>query len=167
MSASTRTVQQPLGIGQLGAALVVIALALIVAVAVALGSVGTTTKKAAPAAPPIGYPPAGYDHGWSQAGPSTNIGAPAGIGYPPAGYDHGWSQAGTSSNVGAPPVGYDHGSSELSIGTAPKTGGFVGDPGFAPRSPAGPVAEGGRKGIPFTPIETVRSGSNGPRLRAN
>ena len=141
MSASTRTVQQPLGIGQLGAALVVIALALIVAVAVALGSVGTTTKKAAPAAPPIGYPPAGYDHGWSQAG--------------------------TSSNVGAPPVGYDHGSSELSIGTAPKTGGFVGDPGFAPRSPAGPVAEGGRKGIPFTPIETVRSGSNGPRLRAN
>ena len=40
MSASTRTLQQPLGFGQIGAALAVVALAIIVAAVVAFGSMG-------------------------------------------------------------------------------------------------------------------------------
>ena len=88
MSASTRTVQQQtLGNNQLGAALAVIALAIIVAAAILFGSLNAT-----------------------KATPATKgaVGQP-----PPAVIDHGWSQAGTSNGVTSTPV--DHGSSEGSM----------------------------------------------------
>ena len=136
MSASTRTVQQPLGIGQLGAALVFVALILIVAVAIAFGTLGAVKPGVAP--------------------------APA-VGAPPAVIDHGWSQAGTPSIVGAPPAGYDHGSSEASMVKPITGGGYVGDKGLAPRTnDASSVGDDGRKGEPFLPArDPVRAGSNG------
>ncbi len=92
MSASTRTIQQPLGFGQIGAALAVVAMAIIVAALVAFGSMGAAKTEVTPA---VGAPPAVIDHGWSQAGTSTGPAA----GAPPAVIDHGWSQAGTSTSV--------------------------------------------------------------------
>ena len=87
MSASTRTVQQQtLGTGQLGAALAVVALAIIVAAAIAFGALNAPKADTSPAA----------------------VGAP-----PPAVIDHGWSQAGTSTGAASTPV--DHGSSEQSM----------------------------------------------------
>jgi hypothetical protein len=62
MSVSTRTAQQPLGLGQLGTTLVVIALALVVAAAVAFGSLAANKAEVAPAAG-VGAPPAVIDHG--------------------------------------------------------------------------------------------------------
>lgn len=104
MSASTRTAQQPLGIGQLGAALIVVAVALVVAVAIAFGSLGATRANVTP--------------------------VPAGA--PPAVIDHGWSEASSKAAAGAPPAAIDHGSSESSM-TKPVTGddGRKGDP-FVP-----------------------------------
>ena len=67
MSASTRTIQQPLGFGQIGAALAVVAMAIIVAALVAFGSMGAAKTEVTPA---VGAPPAVIDHGWSQAGTS-------------------------------------------------------------------------------------------------
>jgi len=57
MSASTRTIQQPLGFGQIGAALAVVALALMVAALVFFGSMGTAKTDVAPAAgaPPVTF----------------------------------------------------------------------------------------------------------------
>jgi hypothetical protein len=104
MSATTRTVQQPLGIGQFGAALAVVALILIVALAVAFGS---------------------------QVAPKTV--APAVPGAPPAVIDHGWSQASTSA-AGAKSTPIDHGSSEGSMVITDTRGGFNGDMGLAPRA---------------------------------
>jgi hypothetical protein len=97
MSASTRTVQQQtLGNSQLGAALAVVALAIIVAAAIAFGSLNAT-----------------------KAGPVT----PGAIGQPPpAVIDHGWSQAGTSNGVTSTPV--DHGSSEGSMYAGPSSTDF-------------------------------------------
>jgi hypothetical protein len=91
MSASTRTVQQQtLGNNQLGVALAVVAVAIIVAAAIAFGALNA--PKAAPVTnPAIGQPP-------------------------PAVIDHGWSQAGTSK--GLPSTAVDHGSSEESMGYA-------------------------------------------------
>jgi hypothetical protein len=60
MSASTRTVQQPLGTRQLGAVLVAIALALVLAAAVAIGQLATTKVQTAPAP---GAAPVFIDHG--------------------------------------------------------------------------------------------------------
>jgi hypothetical protein len=136
MSASTRTAQQPLGIGQLGAALVFVALILIVAVAIAFGTLGAVKPGVAP--------------------------APA-VGAPPAVIDHGWSQAGTPSIVGAPPAGYDHGSSAGSMVKPVTGGGYVGDQGLAPRTNDGAsVGDDGRKGEPFLPArDPARAGSNG------
>jgi hypothetical protein len=106
MSVSARTAQQPLGYGPLGAALVVIAMAIVLAVAFAFGQFGAAKTDVTPAA----------------------VGAP-----PPVVIDHGWSQAGTSTGVGAPPAAIDHGSSEGSM-VGPYDGtGYTGDPGLAPR----------------------------------
>jgi hypothetical protein len=136
MSASTRTTQLPLGIGQLGAALVFVALILVVAIAIAFGTLGAAKPGVAP--------------------------APA-VGAPPAVIDHGWSQAGTPSIIGAPPAGYDHGSSEVTIVKPVGNGGYVGDQGLAPRTNDGAaVGDDGRKGEPFLPgAGPVRAGSNG------
>jgi hypothetical protein len=60
MSASTRTVQQPLGLSQMGAVLVAIALALVLAAAVAIGQLATTKVQTAPAP---GAAPVFIDHG--------------------------------------------------------------------------------------------------------
>jgi hypothetical protein len=60
MSASTRTVQQTLGIRQLGAALVAIALVIVLAVALALSQTVASKSQAVPAAQPA---PAFIDHG--------------------------------------------------------------------------------------------------------
>ena len=60
MSASTRTIQQPLGIRQMGALLMAVALALVVAAAVAFGQLAVSKTQTAPAA---GAPPAFIDHG--------------------------------------------------------------------------------------------------------
>ena len=60
MSASTRTVQQPLGTRQMGAVLVAIALALVLAAAVAIGQLATTKSQTAPAP---GAAPVFIDHG--------------------------------------------------------------------------------------------------------
>jgi len=60
MSASTRTVQQPLGTRQMGAVLVAIALALVLAAAVAIGQLATTKVQTAPAP---GAAPVFIDHG--------------------------------------------------------------------------------------------------------
>ena len=60
MSASTRTIQQPLGIRQMGALLMAVALALVVAAAVAFGQLAVSK---APTAPAAGAPPAFIDHG--------------------------------------------------------------------------------------------------------
>lgn len=60
MSASTRTVQQTLGIRQLGAALVAIALVIVLAVALALSQTVASKSPAVPAAQPA---PAFIDHG--------------------------------------------------------------------------------------------------------
>ena len=60
MSASTRTVQQPLGISQMGAVLIAIALALVLAAAVAIGQLAATKTQTAPAP---GAPPVFIDHG--------------------------------------------------------------------------------------------------------
>jgi hypothetical protein len=117
MSASTRTIQQPLGFGQIGAALAVVALAIVVAALVAFGSMGAAKTDVTPA---VGAPPpAVIDHGWSQAGTSTGPAA----GAPPAVIGHGWSQAGTS----------------------PTKPGYQADPGFAPRSPDAAKSVGGRR----------------------
>jgi hypothetical protein len=142
MSASTRTVQQQtLGTGQLGTALAVVALAIIVAAGIAFGSLGA--PKATVTSPAVGAPPpAVIDHGWSQAGTST------GTPYTPV--DHGSSEksmpgyAGpSSSDIDAA----DHGArDDLAIGVAPKTG-YRGDPGYAPRT-----------------IDVVRAGGNGSRF---
>jgi hypothetical protein len=93
MSVSTRTVQQQsLGIGQLGAALVVLAVAILIAVAIAFGSLGATKTDVTPAAAP------------------------------PVVIDHGWSQAYTSTGNAAPPAAIDHGSSESSMGAGTTVG---------------------------------------------
>jgi hypothetical protein len=60
MSASTRTVQQPLGLRQLGAVLVAVALALVLAAAVAIGQLATSKVQTAPAP---GAAPVFIDHG--------------------------------------------------------------------------------------------------------
>src|SRR6266446_2731852 len=60
MSASTRSVQQPLGTRQMGAVLVAIALALVLAAAVAIGQLATTKSQTAPAP---GAAPVFIDHG--------------------------------------------------------------------------------------------------------
>ena len=107
MSVSTRTVQQQsLGIGQLGAALVVLAVAILIAVAIAFGSLGATKTDVTPA---------------------------AGVGAPPVVIDHGWSQAYTSTGNAAPPAAIDHGSSESSMGAGTTVGddGRKGEP-FVP-----------------------------------
>jgi hypothetical protein len=114
MSASTRTVQQPLGIGQLGAGLIAVALVLIVAAALAFGSMAATKPGVVPAAAPVGAPPAVIDHGWSQASSNTAVGAP------PAVIDHGWSEG---SSKGATPITAGNG--------------YRGDQGLAPRSTEG------------------------------
>lgn len=144
MSASTRTVQQQtLGTGQLGAALAVVALAIIVAAAIAFGALNapkTTVSPAAVGAPP----PAAIDHGWSQAGTSKGI--------PSTPVDHGSSEKSMPAYTG--PFGSDidaadHGArDEIGNAVAPASG-YRGDPGYAPRS-----------------TDAVRAGNNGPRLRA-
>ena len=134
MSASTRTIQQPLGFGQIGAALAVVAVAIVVAALVAFGSMGAVKTDVTPAA---GAPPAVIDHGWSQAG--TSIGTAAGA--PPAVIDHGWSQAGSSGGL-VPPDADDHGSI---LGTSPSKPAYQADPGFAPRSPDAAKSFGGRR----------------------
>jgi hypothetical protein len=60
MSASTRTVQQPLGLRQMGAVLIAIAIALVLATAVAIGQLATTKVQTAPAP---GAVPVFIDHG--------------------------------------------------------------------------------------------------------
>jgi hypothetical protein len=60
MSASTRTIQQPLGIRQMAVLLMAVALALIVAAAVAFGQLAVSQTQTGPAA---GAPPAFIDHG--------------------------------------------------------------------------------------------------------
>jgi hypothetical protein len=141
MSASTRTVQQPLGTGQLWVALAVVALSFMVALAIAFGARGIAQPDVKPVAP---------------------------VGAPPAVIDHGWSQAGTNLGVGSTPV--DHGSSENSMGGTYKGGSYNVDPGFAPRSGSGAAATGydGRKGDSFVPSDrdTVNAGNNGPQRRA-
>lgn len=122
MSASTRTVQQQtLGNNQLGVALAVVALAIIVAAAIAFGSLNA-----------------------SKAAPVTQgaIGQP-----PPAVIDHGWSQAGTSTGTGSTAV--DHGSSEGSMYAGASSTDFGpgymgGDPGLAPRTDSTPSRGGSR-----------------------
>ena len=79
MSASTRTVQQPLGISQMGAILVAIALALVLAAAVAIGQLATTKAQTAPAP---GAAPVFIDHG-----SRTELGAAANTS--PVFIDHG------------------------------------------------------------------------------
>jgi hypothetical protein len=135
MSASTRTIQQPLGFGQIGAALAVVALAIVVAALVAFGSMGAAKTDVTPA---VGAPPAVIDHGWSQAGTSTGPAA----GAPPAVIDHGWSQAGTSPATAID----DDGRKGISFtpGASGKSG-YQADPGFAPRSPDAAKSVGGRR----------------------
>ena len=138
MSASTRTIQQPLGFGQLGAALAVVALAIIVATLVAFGSMGSAKTNVSPA---VGAPPpAVIDHGWSQAG--TSMGPAAGA--PPAVIDHGWSQAGTTPAA----VSDDDGRKGIPFtpGVTVRPG-YAGDPGYAPRSSGG-TAKPGFQGDP-------------------
>jgi hypothetical protein len=106
MSASTRTVQQPLGIGQLGSALALVALVLFAALLLAYGPVSAPKTETAPAA---GAPPAVIDHGWSEA--STMAAAAAGKSTP-----------------------VDHGSSESSMTQTGTAGGYNVDPGYAPRT---------------------------------
>lgn len=111
MSASTRTTQQPLGFGQLGAALVAVAVAILVAVAIAFGSLGATKADVTPGHAPaisVGVPP--------DAADVTRGNAPA-------------------ISVGVPPDAIDHGARD-DRGTTPAVGGtgFQGDPGFAPRT---------------------------------
>ena len=60
MSATTRTAQQPLGLGQTIAPFVAIALALVLAAVVGLSQLTTTKSQAAPAA---GSAPGFIDHG--------------------------------------------------------------------------------------------------------
>ena len=121
MSASTRTIQQPLGFGQIGAALAVAALAIIVAAIVAFGSMGTAKTDVTPA---VGAPPpAVIDHGWSQAGTSpaaaTDDDGRKGIPFTP----------GVTVRPGYPG---DPGYAPRSPGVTVKPG-FQGDPGYAPR----------------------------------
>jgi hypothetical protein len=81
MSASTRTVQQTLGIRQLGAALAAIALVIVLAVALALSQTVATKSQGVPAARPA---PAFIDHGSRD-----EIGPGAAFGAAPAFNDHG------------------------------------------------------------------------------
>jgi hypothetical protein len=60
MSASTRTIQQPLGTRQMAAALVVVLLAIVIAAAVAVGQLAATKPQTAPAP---GSAPVFIDHG--------------------------------------------------------------------------------------------------------
>ena len=113
MSASTRTAQQPLGISQLGAALIVVALAIAIAVAVALGSMGTK--------------PAVSEAGAGAAVPEISVGVP------PDARDHGWNAAIPQISVGVPPDARDQGSSNSGAVITDTRGGFNGDPGLAPR----------------------------------
>jgi hypothetical protein len=79
MSASTRTIQQPLGTRQMGAALAAVLLAVVLAAAVAVGQLGATKPQTAPAA---GSAPVFIDHGSRD-----EIGA--GAGAAPVFIDHG------------------------------------------------------------------------------
>ena len=108
MSVSTRTAQQPLGIGQLGTALVVIALAIVIAAALAFGSMAAKKATVIPAAGLV--PGAALDHG-SRA-EFNSVGAPTkGSGYyrPDGRGGVEFVQTGGSTSISA-------------------------DPGFAPRS---------------------------------
>jgi hypothetical protein len=73
MSASTRTVQQTLGTRQIGAALVVVALAIVLAAALAFSQTAVTQTQTAPAA---GTAPVFVDHGSrdEMVGPGSVIG---------------------------------------------------------------------------------------------
>ena len=73
MSASTRTVQQTLGTRQIGAALVVVALAIVLAAALAFSQTAVTQTQTAPAA---GTAPVFVDHGSrdEMVGPGAVIG---------------------------------------------------------------------------------------------
>jgi hypothetical protein len=108
MSASTRTVQQPLGIGQLGSALALVALVLLAALLLAYGPVSAPKTETAPAA---GAPPAVIDHGWSEAS----------------------TMAAAAAATKSTPI--DHGSSESSMTQTGTAGGYTADPGYAPRTP--------------------------------
>jgi hypothetical protein len=87
MSVSTRTAQQPLGYGPLGAALVTIALAIILAAAFAFGALGSSkaTVNTGPASVPVpGHlnDPASYDMGIPGSG-VTNHGYNGDPGFAP------------------------------------------------------------------------------------
>jgi hypothetical protein len=123
MSVSTRTAQQPLGLGQIGAMLVVIALAIAVAGAVALGSLASKQAESVPAAKGAA-PPAFIDHG--SRGEMNNV-VP-------------------SKNGFFQPDG--RGGIEF-VPSAPKAlPGLGGDPGFAPRSRADDGDILGKESIP-------------------
>jgi hypothetical protein len=106
MSASTRTVQQPQGLGQMVAPFVAVALAILIAAAIAFNPLAAKSTQVAPAA---GSAPVFIDHGSRD-----EIGT--------------WAPA-----VGAPPVVIDHGSrDEMGTGTSAPTG-TSGPNGLRPR----------------------------------
>ena len=118
MSASTRTVQQTLGTGQIGAALVALGLATILTAALGFSQLSAPKAQTAPAA---GTAPVFIDHGSRD-----EMGTYAPVGAPPAFIDHGSrDEIGTSTPVGAPPVFIDHGSRD-GMGTGASTGGSNG-----------------------------------------
>jgi hypothetical protein len=118
MSASTRTVQQTLGSGQLGAAFVSLGLATILAAALAFSQLAAPATQTAPAA---GAAPVFIDHGSRD-----EIGTWAPVGAPPVVIDHGSrDEIGTWAPVGAPPVVIDHGSRD-EMETAVPAGGWNG-----------------------------------------
>ena len=111
MSASTRTVQQTLGSGQIGAALVALGLATILTAALGFSQLAAPKTQTAPAA---GAAPVFIDHGSRD-------------------------EIGTWAPVGAPPVVIDHGSRD-EMGTAPAAAPVIVDHSLGARDDIGASA---------------------------
>jgi hypothetical protein len=122
MSASTRTVQQQtLGNNQLGVAIAVVALAIIVAAAIAFGSLNASKAAPVPKGAIGQPPPAVIDHGWSQAGTSKGVTSTA--------IDHGSSEG--SMYAGASSTDFGHGGTSMG-GWSGKRGTVSGGPRLLP-----------------------------------
>jgi hypothetical protein len=109
MSASTRTVQQPLGTRQMGAVLVAIALALVLAAAVAIGQLATTKAQTAPAP---GAAPVFIDHG-----SRGEMGAPA------AAANHGYMSAAAAAAANKGITSRDEMRTDRAGSSGPSSGG--------------------------------------------
>jgi hypothetical protein len=135
MSASTRTVQQPLGTRQMSIALVAAAsLAVVLAAALAFSQAATTKSQTAPA---VGAAPVFIDHGSrDEIGPGAVFGPASVSGSQARGYLNAAAAAvAAAPALGAPPAVIDHGSRDemAASGSVSKASGGSNGPRLRPQ----------------------------------